>query len=215
MNGSMAGKTKRDDGPVLIKKYANRRLYDTRQSRYITLGELARMVQAGATVKIVDAASGKNLTRQVLLQVILEQQDVLEMIPVEFLHVAIRTQGTLEQAPFSAFLSAFTKQLATAGQLWTQPMANLFHKIAGAAGVGQASPAPATDGPETAVDDAEPPDEDPAAPAAEAEGPPNETSGAPPDDPPDRPSQPAAVEGLRRRNDGLLKRLDRRAKNDG
>jgi len=177
----MTGKARRGDGPVLIKKYGNRRLYDTSRSRYITLAELARMVQSGTTVRIVGAANGKNLTRPVLLQVILEQQDATEMIPAEFLHAVIRAQGTLEQAPFSAVLSAVTRQLASATQLWAQPMANLFRGLSG-------TPAPPAESPA-------------ASPPATGEPPVDEPADAAPPDGP--------VEGLRRRIDSLLRQVHR------
>jgi len=59
--------------PILIKKYENRRLYDTTNSRYINLEEVAQMVQEGREVQVVDAASGEDLTRLVLTQIIVEQ----------------------------------------------------------------------------------------------------------------------------------------------
>lgn len=127
----MAKSTETDESRVTIKKYSNRRLYDTRESRYITLEDLAGIIQQGATVKVVDAGSGQDLTRQVLTQVILEQQDRLDLIPVELLHAVIRSQGTLQQAPFAAFLSAATQQFASAGHLWAQQMASLFGRLPG------------------------------------------------------------------------------------
>jgi polyhydroxyalkanoate synthesis repressor PhaR len=111
---------------VLVKKYENRRLYDTTQSRYITLAELADIVRRGADVEVVDAKSGKDLTRQVLTQVILDQQERLNMIPVELLHFIIRTQGTLQQGPFSSFLSLITEQFTSQGNLWGRQMAQMF-----------------------------------------------------------------------------------------
>ncbi len=59
--------------PVVIKKYENRRLYDSTNSRYINLEEVAQMVQEGREVQVVDAASGEDLTRLVLTQIIVEQ----------------------------------------------------------------------------------------------------------------------------------------------
>ena len=99
--------------PILIKKYANRRLYDTRQSRYITLDELAGIVREGAAVTVVDAKSGKDLTRQVLLQVLLDEQDRLDLLPVDLLLHVIRVQGTLQAAPFQRWLADSFRQ-------WTQ-----------------------------------------------------------------------------------------------
>ncbi|MFZ3212952.1 MAG: polyhydroxyalkanoate synthesis regulator DNA-binding domain-containing protein [Terriglobales bacterium] len=59
--------------PVIIKKYENRRLYDSTNSRYINLEEVAQMVQEGREVQVVDATSGEDLTRLVLTQIIVEQ----------------------------------------------------------------------------------------------------------------------------------------------
>ena len=194
----MAGRTTHDDGIVLVKKYGNRRLYDTRESRYITLDELARTVQAGATVKVVDAANGKNLTKQVLTQVILEKQDALDMLPVELLHLIIRSQGTLEQAPFAAFLAAFTRHVVVAGQVWTQPVAELLRGITGA---GRKTPAKTTA--------PEPPVEEEAG-APDAAVPPEPSEPEPPavapKAGPDAPAESPAA-GLRSRIDGLLRRV--------
>jgi len=114
------------DEPILIKKYANRRLYDTQQSKYITLEDLARMIRKGATVKVVDAAKGTELTRQVLTQVILEETDRLDLIPIEMLHHVIKVQGTMLQGPFASFLSMAMKQFHTSGNLWQRQMNEAF-----------------------------------------------------------------------------------------
>lgn len=114
------------DGPVIIKKYGNRRLYDTRQSKYITLEDLARIVQSGATVQVIDSTTSKDLTRQVLMQVILEQQESLDVVPVELLHAVLRVQGTLEQAPLAAYLSAMTGQFVDRGDIWAKQLVDLM-----------------------------------------------------------------------------------------
>lgn len=114
------------DDPVLIKKYANRRLYDTRRSKYITLDDLARMIRAGNTVKVVDANRGTDLTRQVLTQVLLEEQDRLDMVPVEMLHHIIKVQGTMLQGPFASFLSMAMKQFHASGSVWQRQMNAMF-----------------------------------------------------------------------------------------
>jgi polyhydroxyalkanoate synthesis repressor PhaR len=59
--------------PVIIKKYENRRLYDSTNSRYVNLEEVAQMVQEGREVQVLDAATGEDLTRLVLTQIIVEQ----------------------------------------------------------------------------------------------------------------------------------------------
>ena len=61
-----------DQKTVVIKKYENRRLYDTTNSRYVNLEEVAQLVQSGKDVQVVDAATGEDLTRLVLTQIIVE-----------------------------------------------------------------------------------------------------------------------------------------------
>ncbi len=76
--------------PILIKKYGNRRLYDTADSRYITLEELAGIIQAGAEVRVVDAKTGADLTQATLTQIIIESRDAAGMLPVPLLTQLIR-----------------------------------------------------------------------------------------------------------------------------
>ena len=78
---------------VTIKKYSNRRLYDTSQSRYLNLEELAAMVRAGETVRVVDAKSGEDLTREVLMEVVLKVLKGAELLPVGMLLRMIRSTG--------------------------------------------------------------------------------------------------------------------------
>ena len=212
----MAENDRAGNGVFRIKKYGNRRLYDTQQSRYITLEELAEIIQGGAAVRVADASSGKDITRQVLTQVILERQDALDMLPVELLHVIIRTQGTIEQAPFAAFLAAFTRQAATAGEMWTQPIAKLLRGLAqavpGIGGPPATVPAEAhgqTPEPTSGEDGRE----------ADAEGPPSDSATppalAPEGDRPGADSAPAAAplgsDALRCRVERLLQKV---GKND-
>ncbi len=100
-----------EETAILVKKYSNRRLYDTKSSRYITLEDLARIVHDGADVRVIDAKDGRDLTRHVLTQVILERHERLDIIPAELLHGIIRAQGTQQQGPFSSVLSGIAQQL--------------------------------------------------------------------------------------------------------
>jgi polyhydroxyalkanoate synthesis repressor PhaR len=70
------------DEPVIIKKYSNRRLYDTSVSRYITLDELAEKIRDGEEVVVEDAKTGDDLTQQTLTQIILEQKAALLPVPL-------------------------------------------------------------------------------------------------------------------------------------
>ena len=77
--------------PVVIKKYANRRLYDTETSSYITLEDLCDRVKAGRDFVVLDAKTGQDLTRQVLTQIIFEQETKgFQILPTEFLRSVIR-----------------------------------------------------------------------------------------------------------------------------
>ncbi len=77
---------------TIIKKYANRRLYHTEISQYITLEDVADMVRKGEELKVVDARTGQDLTRAILTQIIVEQEAKGEnLLPVKFLREVIRT----------------------------------------------------------------------------------------------------------------------------
>jgi polyhydroxyalkanoate synthesis repressor PhaR len=75
---------------LLIKKYGNRRLYDTEASRYITLEELARQIRDGIDVQVIDAKTGHDLTQSTLAQIILEGRGAAKLLPVPLLAQLIR-----------------------------------------------------------------------------------------------------------------------------
>lgn len=82
----MARTSKNDNDPVVIKKYANRRLYNTQTSVYVTLDDLCEMVKEGTEFVVVDAKTTEDLTKQVLTQIIFEQESRGEnLLPVSFL----------------------------------------------------------------------------------------------------------------------------------
>lgn len=89
------GRTRRGpDEPILIKKYANRRLYDTGRSSYVTLDDLCEMIQEGLDFVVEDAKSGEDLTRSVLTQIIVEQESRGEnLLPTNFLRQLIGFYG--------------------------------------------------------------------------------------------------------------------------
>src|ERR1700679_568243 len=79
---------------VIIKKYANRRLYDTQSSSYITLDDLCAMVKRGVEFVVIDAKSDEDLTRQVLTQIIFEQESKgYSLLPIKFLRAIISFYG--------------------------------------------------------------------------------------------------------------------------
>ena len=92
---------------VTIKKYANRRLYDTESSTYITLDRLAQMVREGREFEVVDAKSGEDITRQVLTQIIVEEEARgATMLPLNFLKQLIGLYGNSMQNFVPQYLEA-------------------------------------------------------------------------------------------------------------
>lgn len=82
--------TQTNDAPVIIKKYANRRLYDTDTSAYVTLDDLCVMVKKGVDFVVQDAKTGEDLTRQILAQIIFEQESHGQhLLPISFLRSVI------------------------------------------------------------------------------------------------------------------------------
>jgi len=92
---------------VTIKKYANRRLYDTESSAYITLDRLAQMVREGREFEVVDAKSGEDITRQVLTQIIVDEESRgATMLPLNFLKQLIGLYGNSMQNFVPSYLEA-------------------------------------------------------------------------------------------------------------
>jgi len=104
----MAGKAGADDDVVIIKKYANRRLYNTRSSRYITLDHLAKMTREGIDFKVVDAKTGADITHQILTQIIMEEEANTgeQILPVNFLRQLISMYGNSMQSLLPHYLEA-------------------------------------------------------------------------------------------------------------
>lgn len=147
-----------EDDPVIIKKYANRRLYDTESSTYITLERLAQMVRQKRDFKVLDAKSGEDITRSVLTQIIMEEEARgATMLPVNFLRQLIGMYGDQMQAVVPQYLEASLEQLqrnqsqiqeAMAGAFAANPFAELARRnmemfTAAAAGRGKAPAAEA------------------------------------------------------------------------
>ena len=105
----------RADGPVIIKKYANRRLYNTQTSSYVTLDHLCHMVKEGVEFEVHDARTGEDITRSVLTQIIVEEESKGQnLLPLRFLRQLIRFYGDSMQAFVPSYLElsldSFTRQ---------------------------------------------------------------------------------------------------------
>jgi polyhydroxyalkanoate synthesis repressor PhaR len=92
---------------VTIKKYANRRLYDTGSSSYITLDRLAAMIREGRDFEVVDAKTGEDITHQVLTQIIVDEEARgSTLLPVNFLRQLIGLYGGQMQSAVPQYLEA-------------------------------------------------------------------------------------------------------------
>ena len=99
------------DKTVIIKKYANRRLYNTQSSSYITLDHLSKMTREGVEFRVLDAKTGTDITHQILTQIIMEEEASGEqMLPVNFLRQLIGMYGNSMQSLVPHFLEASMDQ---------------------------------------------------------------------------------------------------------
>ncbi|EJW12870.1 PhbF [Rhodovulum sp. PH10] len=206
----------KSDAPVIIKKYANRRLYNTGTSTYVTLEDLAGMLKTGEDFVVYDAKTGEDITRSVLTQIIFEQEGKQgqNLLPITFLRQLIRFYGDSMQMlvprylessldMFSREQSKFRDQMAQAwgvGGLGTmedqvrrnmemfQRAFTMFTPFATRPGDGTAGEAPT------------------GAASAEAHGQPAAAGEAPP--------QPGEIEALRRQLEEMQKRIDRLSEGD-
>ncbi len=162
---------------TLIKRYANRRLYDTGRSSYITLEDLAERVREGERIKVLDARDETDLTRRILLQVLLlEGPSITDLLPLDFLYLLVRVRDPAMTELFLRYLrmsmEAFQfarsqmednlRRFRQQSSLATQWMAGLFP--AGLFGMGAAAeggPAPAAPGPPSAPPATPPEGEEP------------------------------------------------------
>jgi polyhydroxyalkanoate synthesis repressor PhaR len=100
------------DGPVVIKKYANRRLYNTQTSSYVTLDHLCEMVKEGVEFEVRDARTGEDITRSVLTQIIFEEEAKGQnLLPIRFLRQLIRMYGDSLQGFVPGYLDMSMESL--------------------------------------------------------------------------------------------------------
>lgn len=124
MAKSKAGK---GSDPIIIKKYANRRLYDTETSSYITLDLLSQMTREGRDFVVVDAKSGEDITHGVLTQIIMEEEQRGEnLLPVNFLRQIISLYGDSMQSMVPQYLEASMDAFRKNQQQFQQAMQGAF-----------------------------------------------------------------------------------------
>src|SRR5512139_2709805 len=114
--------------PVTIKKYANRRLYNTGTSTYVTLEDLAVMVKNGEDFVVFDAKSGEDITRSVLAQIIFEQENKegQSLLPIAFLRQLIRFYGDSMQMLVPRYLEQSMQSLTSQQDKFREQMAQAF-----------------------------------------------------------------------------------------
>jgi polyhydroxyalkanoate synthesis repressor PhaR len=118
------------DEPVVIKKYANRRLYNTGTSTYVTLEDLAEMVKKGEDFNVQDAKTGEDITHPVLTQIIfeLENKDGQNMLPIPFLRQLISFYGDQMQMIVPSFLEQSMVAFAKEQERFREQMKTTFGK---------------------------------------------------------------------------------------
>lgn len=113
--------------PVVIKKYANRRLYNKGESKYVTLDDLATMVREGVDFVVLDATSGDDITRSVLTQIIFEQESKGQnLLPVQFLRRLIRFYGDQMQGFLPPYLEMSMESFSKAQEQMRENMSRAF-----------------------------------------------------------------------------------------
>jgi polyhydroxyalkanoate synthesis repressor PhaR len=125
----------KSEEPITIKKYANRRLYNTGTSTYVTLEDLATMVKDGDDFVVFDAKTGEDITRAVLAQIIFEQENKeggQNLLPINFLRQLIRFYGDSMQMLVPRYLEVSLESLTREQEKFRNQMAQAF----GATGFG-------------------------------------------------------------------------------
>jgi polyhydroxyalkanoate synthesis repressor PhaR len=116
----------------LIRKYANRRLYDTHESRHVTLEDLRRLVAAGHRIKVIDDKTGEDLTRSILLQIIATQEQFgTPVLSTQLLEAIVRFYGNPIQQMLTRYLEHSIGSLLQQQNLMQQEMAKAMEKPIG------------------------------------------------------------------------------------
>ncbi len=123
----MPGKNKAQDGPITIKKYANRRLYNTATSSYVTLDHLCEMVKRGEEFNVYDAKTNEDITRTVLTQIIFEEENKGQnLLPIQFLRQLIGFYGGQMESAVPRYLEASMEAFARNQDQMREHMADTF-----------------------------------------------------------------------------------------
>lgn len=127
----MASETSVNEESITIKKYANRRLYNTSTSSYVTLDNLCTMVKNGQDFHVVDAKSGDDITRSVLTQIIFEEESKGQnLLPIEFLRQLIKFYGDSMQSFVPSYLKLSMEQFTRNQEQFRGALANAWGNAA-------------------------------------------------------------------------------------
>lgn len=125
-NGDDVGK---DDDVRIIKKYPNRRIYDTQESKYIKVEDIRDMIVAGIPFIVLDSKSGEDVTRSVLLQLIIEQESEQNpLFTTENLKTFIRYYGQVPHQPFAEFMNQSLSFFQHQQEQLTEQFSDMMHK---------------------------------------------------------------------------------------
>lgn len=114
------------DKPLLIKRYASRRLYNTETSDYVTLEDIAGFIRDGREVQIIDLKSGDDLTRQYLLQIVAEHESKGEsVLPINVLTDLVRSYTTQATSVVPQFLAASFEMFRDSQSKWVESMSTI------------------------------------------------------------------------------------------
>lgn len=120
--------------PRLIKRYENRKLYDTEASSYVSLSDVADLVRSGETVRVEDTATGRDITAQTLTQIILEEgKQGRNVLPSEMLHTLVRQSSRALDSGFTQLKHSMDEILQSSmsqlSQLVQRPQARKLEKL--------------------------------------------------------------------------------------
>jgi polyhydroxyalkanoate synthesis repressor PhaR len=125
------GKMAEDKKPLLIKRYASRRLYNTETSDYVTLEDIAGFIRGGREVQIIDLKSGDDLTRQYLLQIVAEHEAKGEsVLPVDVLNDLVRSYASGMQSVVPQFLATSFEMLRESQTKMMENLTKVPHPMA-------------------------------------------------------------------------------------
>jgi polyhydroxyalkanoate synthesis repressor PhaR len=131
--------------PLIIKKYGNRRLYNTAESRYVNLDEVAQMIRDGLDVQVVDANTNEDLTRLILAQIIVENAKVPESsFPLDMLRQMVIASGQLTQESVLNYTKTMLDMYRNAYRAFSPPLTpfDLFQSMSPLGRGAQPSPTP-------------------------------------------------------------------------